>query len=170
MKCKNIFSTLLLMLAIVACSKSTYHTPDDMVTEALEQGVKLVSPQDVNTIMEGEEIYNLIDVRQKSEHYYGYIPGSVVIPRGSLEFDIGSADFWEEEGLYMPEKKEIMILYCKKGQRSILAAKALMQLGYTNVTVIEGGWKNWELTYPDKAEKNLEKLSGGDSHESSGGC
>ena len=69
-------------------------------------------------IMESEEIFNVIDVRQNNEYYHGFIPGSVNIPRGSIEFNIATESFWENEGLYMPEKKETLILYCKKGKRS----------------------------------------------------
>ena len=114
----------------------------------------------------------MIDVRQKSEHYYGYIPGSLVIPRGSLEFLIGSENFWEEEGLYMPLKEEKIVIYCKKGSRGILAAEALVKLGYEDVVALDGGWKKWELSYPDIYEKNLEMLSGGgaEEHDDGGGC
>ncbi len=65
-------------------------------------------------LMNGEEIYTLIDVRQEIENYYGYIPGSVNIPRGSLEFNIGKGEYWDNIGLYMPEKEEIIVVYCKR--------------------------------------------------------
>jgi rhodanese-related sulfurtransferase len=121
--------------------------------------------------MNGEEIYTLIDVRQEIENYYGYIPGSVNIPRGSLEFQIGKQEYWDNAGLYMPEKEEIIVLYCKKGDRGILAAETLTKMGYTNVKALDGGWKEWEVSYPDLYEKNLEKLGGHSSEPvSSGGC
>lgn len=172
MNIKNMIWLFALLALTAACNEHTFNSADDMVKHAIEKhNVKLVSANDVMEIMQGEAIYNLIDVRQKSEHYYGYIPGSVVIPRGSLEFNIGAESFWENEGLYLPEKTEIMVLYCKKGNRSILAAQSLMEIGYNNVVVIEGGWKNWELTYPDMTEKNLDKLSGGnEDHGDTGGC
>ena len=134
--------------------------------------VKIITAQELNGLLNGEDIYTLIDVRQKSEHYYGFIPGSLVIPRGSLEFSIGNEDFWETEGLYMPLKDEKIILYCKKGNRGIMAAASLRHLGYNEVYALEGGWKNWEVTYPDLFEKDLEMLSGGGSeeHDDGGGC
>lgn len=171
MKVLKMLMIAVLAAAICSCSSAGHSSADDLVENAIDNGVKLVAVDKVNEIIQGEEIYNLIDVRQKSEHYHGYIPGSVVIPRGSLEFNIGSEEFWEAEGLYMPEKSEIMIVYCKKGKRSILAAQSLMQLGYKNVIAIDGGWKKWELTYPDYTEKNLSMLSGGnDDHADAGGC
>ncbi|MDP2237710.1 MAG: rhodanese-like domain-containing protein [Bacteroidales bacterium] len=165
----------ILLMAITffafACQKQTYKSGDDMVKEAMKT-VKIITVDELDKIMEnGEEIYTLIDVRQEIEHYYGYIPGSVVLPRGSLEFSIADAEFWENAGLYMPEKDEKIILYCKKGQRGILAAETLTKLGYTNVYAIEGGWKNWEVNYPDIYEKDLDKLGGkSEAPASSGGC
>jgi rhodanese-related sulfurtransferase len=141
-----------------------------MVEHAAEL-VTTVSPHDVMKIMESEEIFNVIDVRQNNEYYHGFIPGSVNIPRGSIEFNIATESFWENEGLYMPEKKETLILCCKKGKRSTLTAQTLLSMGYKNVLVIEGGWKNWELTYPDYCDKNLEMLAGGPAkHDDGGGC
>jgi rhodanese-related sulfurtransferase len=148
-----------------------YPSPDQMVAQALKV-VKTITVDELNKLMDSEEIYTLIDVRQKSEHYYGYIPGSLVIPRGSLEFLIGNEEYWETEGLYMPLKEETIIVYCKKGGRGALAANSLMQLGYDNVYTLDGGWKKWELTYPDFTEKNLDMLSGGneEEHDIGAGC
>jgi rhodanese-related sulfurtransferase len=121
--------------------------------------------------METEEVFTVIDVREKDEYYYGYIPGAVNIPRGSIEFSINNATFWENEGLYMPLQDELIVLYCKKGKRSILAGQTLKHMGYKNVLVLEEGWKNWELSYPDYCEKNLEMLAGGPAkHDDGGGC
>ena len=163
---------LLFIVFITGCNQvKEYASPDQMVEEA-GKAVKNITVEDLKKLMDSEEIYTLIDVRQKSEHYYGYIPGSLVIPRGSLEFLIGNQEYWDNEGLYMPEKDEKIILYDKKGKRSILAAYALKQLGYKNVYVLEGGWKKWELTYPDDIEKDLDMLSGGnhEEEEAVGGC
>ncbi len=159
------------MLLSSCTSHSTYPSVDEMVKEA-SLTVKMITPQDLNTLMTGggDEVYTLIDVRQEIEHYYGFIPGSVVIPRGSLEFNISDSTFCDHIVLYMTQKEEKIIVYCKKGQRGILAAQTLGELGFTNVSALEGGWKNWELTYPDLYEKELDKLGGGTTHATSGGC
>jgi rhodanese-related sulfurtransferase len=70
----------------------------------------------------------------------------------------------------MPEKTEKIIVYCKKGQRGILAAETLSKLGYSNVYALEGGWKNWEVAFPDIYEKDMDKLGGKTAPASSGGC
>jgi rhodanese-related sulfurtransferase len=160
-----------IMLFSGCCSKMKYPSPEEMVAQALK-AVKTITVAELSKLMESEEIYTLIDVRQKSEHYFGFIPGSLVIPRGSLEFLIGSEEYWEEEGLYMPLREEKIIVYCRKGNRGTLAANSLMQLGYQNVFTLDGGFKDWELTYPDLTEKDLEKLSGGgaEEHDAGAGC
>lgn len=169
---KIVLLTASLFFVFASCNRVTnYASPDEMVGEAMKV-VKIMTAQELSNLMDSEEIYTLLDVRQKSEHYYGFIPGSLVIPRGSLEFLIGSEEYWEEEGLYMPLKDEKIVVYCKKGNRGIMAAAALRQLGYKEVFALEGGWKEWELTYPDLFEKNLEMLSGGaaEEHDDGGGC
>lgn len=168
---KIAIAIVLFMLFSGCCRVKQFITPEQMVEQAL-RAVKSITVNELNKLMDSEEIYTLIDVRQKSEHYYGYIPGSLVIPRGSLEFLIGSEEYWEEEGLYMPLPDEKIIVYCKKGNRGTLAANSLKQLGYENVFTLDGGWKNWELTFPDVTEKNLEMLSGGgaEEHDDGGGC
>lgn len=169
---KKIALVAMVFVLFSGCNQcKQFRTPDQMVKAAL-QVVKIIKVTELNNLMDSEEIYTLIDVRQKSEHYFGFIPGSLVIPRGSLEFLIGKEEYWEEEGLYMPLKDEKIILYDKKGSRSIMAAATLMQFGYANVYTLDGGWKNWELSYPDITEKDLEMLSGGgeEDHADAGGC
>ena len=127
---------------------------------------------DVEQLMEkidNGEMILLVDVREPNEFNAGYVPGAVNIPRGVLEFKISNEAFWEEAMLYMPLPEEEIIVYCKKGKRSILAADILQKLGYTNVTYLNEGWKKWELTYPDMQEKNLDHNAHEDGGEV-GGC
>ncbi|MCU4177612.1 rhodanese-like domain-containing protein [Carboxylicivirga sp. N1Y90] len=168
---KKIFTLYIVALLLVACNnQATDLTVDQMVEQAVEV-VKTTQPDELMKIMETEEIFTVIDVRQKDEFYYGYIPGAVNIPRGSIEFSINNATFWENEGLYMPNTDELIILVCKKGKRSILAGHTLQRMGYSNVRVLKEGWKSWEMAYPDYCEKNLEMLAGGPAkHDDGGGC
>ncbi len=159
----------LLIGLISSCSNKKSVTVDDMI-KAAKENVQLLTPDQLFEVMSGDEVYTLIDVRSPLEYYPGYIPGSVLLSRGSLEFQIGKEKFWEDAGLYMPAKNEMVILYCKKGNRGILAAQTLMEMGYKKVYAIEGGFKNWELAYPDYVEKNLEALGTTDSHDAGGGC
>jgi molybdopterin/thiamine biosynthesis adenylyltransferase/rhodanese-related sulfurtransferase len=77
----------------------------------------------------------VIDVREKDEWTEGYIPGARWIPRGFLELRI------EDQ---VPERSSEVILYCAGGTRSALAARALAELGYTNVRSMAGGFTAWK--------------------------
>lgn len=168
---KNFGLILIAFLLLGSCNKNEqFVSPDDMVNKALKS-VKLITAEELHELMETYEVYTLVDVRQELEFYHGYIPGTVNIPRGVLEFSIADEVFWNETGLYQPQPEERIVLYCLKGQRSALAAESLKKLGYNNVYVLEGGWKKWELSFPDIFEKDLEKLSGkNDKPVKSGSC
>lgn len=154
---------------LFGCQKTeSFSSVDEMVKQAAKS-VNTITVEALKTKIDSFEMFNLIDVREPSEHNHGYILGSVNIPRGTLEFKIANEEFWESTGFYFPESTEEFILYCKKGSRSILAVEALKKLGYKNVTIIDGGWKKWELSYPNMQEKNLELERHGDAEEV-GGC
>lgn len=166
---KRILLIVSAMAILWSCQKTeSFSTADEMV-ELASKDLNTITVKELKTKIDSFEIFNLIDVREPSEHNHGYIPGSVNIPRGTLEFRIGSEEFWESTGFYYPEKTEEFIVYCKKGSRSVLAAETLKKLGYKNVVFVVGGWKKWELSYPLLQEKNLELESHGAAEEV-GGC
>lgn len=173
-KMKKLSFKFMILIAAVSvltasCSREhTYTDVDEMIEAALKSAENINVKQLYTLIDEGEMIL-MIDVREPNEYNAGYIPGAVNIPRGTLEFRIGNEAFWDEAMLYMPEKQETIILYCKKGKRSILAAQSLHNLGYANVKFVDGGWKKWELTYPLIYEKNLDQMHHEDEGEV-GGC
>ena len=156
-------SILFLMAALPlilcnSCSKTdTYSNVDEMIAEASKY-VSEITVEELKSYFDDGELFTLVDVREPGEHNFGFIPGSVNIPSGLLPFNIGKDEFWESEFLYRPEKDELIVVYCKKGKRGVLAAKTLQQLGYTNIKNLQGGWKKWELTYPLEYEKKLEDL------------
>ncbi len=169
---KNILNiAILISLIIVSAScnnKQTYNSVDDIVAIATAN-TTAISVEQLKEKYDNGDMILLLDVREPQEFNAGYIPGAVNIPRGVLEFKIGNEAFWENAMLYMPLPDEEIIVYCKKGKRSILAADILQKLGYTNVTYVDGGWKEWEMNYPLIYEKNLDQMSH-DSGGEVGGC
>ena len=153
-------STLLSSTLIQSCTPAVgncHEVVDDataLVNDAKTR-ISEISPVEFSEMMEAEEMYILVDVRTKQEHDSGYIPGSVLIHRGQLEFKIGNEDFWEEEGMYSPLKDDILVVYCRGGNRSALAADVLKRMGYEKVISLEGGWNSWHQEYPEIMEKNL---------------
>ena len=84
-------------------------------------------------IAAGEPV-TIIDVRDPDEYREGHIEPATNISRGFLEFRIGSA---------AADPASTIVLYCQSGLRSVLAAKALKDLGYSNVINLQGGYQKW---------------------------
>jgi len=165
----SIFGIFVLIIISVACNQqNSFQNVDELVAE-VKNGVESITVEQLMEMIDNGDLILLIDVREPSEFNAGYIPGAVNIPRGTLEFKIGNEDFWDAAMLYMPEKDEPIILYCRKGSRSILAVDAIEKLGYSNVKFLDDGWKKWEMTYPLIYEKNLDVMPHDDGAEV-GGC
>lgn len=83
----------------------------------------------------------LVDVRDLAERERdGVIPGSLHVSRGLLEFKADPESPLYEPGL-RPERR--LILYCGSGGRSALAAKTLLDMGYSDVASLAGGYAAW---------------------------
>ena len=106
---------------------TTYESSDQLVAAAKEV-IKEVSIEDFKTMYDGEDYFVIVDVRTSDEYDAGYIPGAVNIQRGILEFKIGKEEAWDAFGLYIPEKTDPIIVSCRTGNRSALAALALQEL------------------------------------------
>lgn len=149
-----------------------FESADDMVEEA-KVGVDSITPNEFKIMLDAMEYFYLIDVRSEDEFASGYIPGAVPIPRGVLEFRIAEEATWDKEGLYSPSKEDVIIIYCKLGQRSVLAAQTLEHLGYVNVKYLTGGWLMWNTLYPEIQEKLKADIAPAGAPAvaaSSGGC
>ena len=85
-------------------------------------------------LMDSESGYIIIDARTQEEYDEGHIPGAIMIP----EYEI--ADRAENE---LPDKDQLILVYCRSGRRSKIAAEELVKLGYTNVKEF-GGIIDWE--------------------------
>ena len=149
-----------------------FATADELVADAKTR-IKEVSIEEFRTKFDGEDPFILIDIRTVKEHNAGFIPSSISMPRGVLEFRIMSEKVWDDEGMYVPKKDEAIYLYCKKGQRGTLAAESLQKMGYTNVFNIQGGFLNWKKNYAEDIEKietaGATEMAVGEEDDS-GGC
>lgn len=77
----------------------------------------------------------IIDVREPNEHHAGAIPGSHLVPLGTLAQRIGE----------LARPGDRVLLYCAVGARSALGAEALQALGFSNVASLAGGYNAWQL-------------------------
>lgn len=108
-------------------------TLKDMLADA-RQVIPEQGPQELKRRIDANEPLVLIDVRDPDEYRDGAIEPAQNISRGFLEFRIGTA---------AADPKTPIVLYCQSGLRSMLAAKALHDLGYENVTNLQGGYQKW---------------------------
>ena len=93
-----------------------------------------ISGAEAKALMDSESGYIIIDARTQEEYDEGHIPGAILIP----EYEI--ADRAEKE---LPNKDQLILVYCRSGRRSKIAAEELVKLGYTNVKEF-GGIIDWE--------------------------
>lgn len=131
--------TIVLTVSLFSC-RGIYENSAEMASDC-EDGVTQICVTTLQAKIDAGGDYYLIDVRQPSDYYTSNVPGSVLIPRGVLEFKIADAGFWSEQYIYPPEKTSEIIVYSSNGDMGVLAAKALMQLGYSKVYNLRGGYK-----------------------------
>lgn len=92
-----------------------------------------ITAEEAKALMESESGYVIIDARTEAEFAEGHIEGAILIP----EYEV--ADRAESE---IPDKETLILVYCRSGRRSKIAAEALAALGYTNVKEF-GGIIDW---------------------------
>ena len=83
--------------------------------------------------MDSEKDRIILDVRSREEYDQGHIPGAILIP--NTEIEAKAADL-------LPDKDQLILVYCRSGRRSKLAAQSLADLGYTNIREF-GGILDW---------------------------
>ena len=108
-----------------------------LVAEALNE-IKTISADEAHK-MSNEDKCNLIDIRDIRElEKEGRVENSNHIPRGMLEFWLDPESPYFKEGRLDMNKE--MVLFCAGGMRSALAAKTLKDMGFENVSHIDGGF------------------------------
>ena len=119
--------TILLLAAILltACGQSNGKEQEAMYMN--------ITAQEAKTIMDTEEGYVILDVREQDEYDAGHIPGAILIPYTQIE---------EKANEMLPDQDRLILVYCRSGRRSKIAAEALVELGYTNIKEF-GGIIDW---------------------------
>ena len=108
------------------------------LVEEANKTIETLSPEEVKHLMEKNEI-TLIDVRDIRELWRdGTIENSKHIPRGMLEFWMDPSSPYYTQGKIDPSKETI--LFCAAGLRSALATKTLQDMGFKNVSHVDGGF------------------------------
>jgi rhodanese-related sulfurtransferase len=115
------------------------------LVSATKKQVKTIDMVALRSALDRGDAGILVDVREPGEYAEGHVPGAVNVPRGLLEFTI-----WNHVGY--PDKTDMnakLVVYCRTGGRGALAAKSLMDLGFTNVTLVDMKIDDWtKAGYP----------------------
>ncbi|MFQ5428076.1 MAG: rhodanese-like domain-containing protein [Thermodesulfobacteriota bacterium] len=104
----------------------------DMVAAA-KMKCRLLTPEEAADFVRGTDGALVLDVREPGEAAEGSVRGSVNIPRGVLEMKIEKA---------VPSPSTPLVVHCARGGRASLAASTLQDMGYTNVSVIDGAFED----------------------------
>ena len=92
-----------------------------------------ITPEEAKKIMDSGEEHIVLDTREQDEFDEGHIPGAILIPYTEIE---------NKAEEMIPDKDKLILVYCRSGRRSKIAAESLANLGYTNVKEF-GGIIDW---------------------------
>lgn len=123
-KIKILLSFVISIMLLSACSD----------TGGLANSYRQISMDEAVEMMKKESDYIILDVRRADEFAEGHIPGAINVANES----IGTEEIPE-----LPDKAQLILVYCRSGRRSKEAAEKLVKLGYTNIVEF-GGILDWK--------------------------
>lgn len=123
------FLVLLLISMLVGCSAS------EQATETISppQSYYQISQDEAQKMMEQDDGHVIVDVRRQDEYDAGHIPGAVLIPNEDID---------AKPPAELPDLNQVILIYCRSGNRSKQAAQKLFDMGYTNIYEF-GGINTW---------------------------
>ena len=137
---KKIISLLLLTLLFSGCvsnhnsSLENSEPETNLDTNSSVKTYRQITMKESVDIMEQESNYIILDVRRPDEFSEGHIPNAINVPNEN----IGNTEISE-----LPNKEQLILVYCRSGRRSKEASQKLVKLGYTNIVEF-GGIIDWK--------------------------
>ena len=118
---KKLIFLLLAAMMLTACGQAKEN----------DQGAVYVNitAEEAKKIMDSEEGYIILDVRTQEEYNQGHIPGAILISHEEIT---------EKAEEVLTDKEQLILVYCRSGRRSKIAAETLVELGYTNIKEFGG--------------------------------
>ena len=139
---KNLIAIIVILVILVAIGiflKNRNSSTEDNKVSVKDAKIQYVSMNDIEKIMNENENYIILDVRTIEEYNDGHIPGAICIPNETIDENVVSK---------LPDKEQLILIYCRSGNRSKQATKKLKDLGYLNLIEF-GGIIDW----PGEIEK-----------------
>ena len=122
---KKLLLVILALVLLTACGREKEKTQEAVYVN--------ITAQQAKEIMDTEQGYIILDTREQTEYDERHIPGAILIPYDQI--------LEKAEGV-LPDKDQLILVYCRSGRRSKLAAEDLVKLGYTNIKEF-GGIIDW---------------------------
>ena len=122
---KKLVFLLLAVMMLTACGRAKENGQGAVYVN--------ITAEEAKQIMDTEEGYIILDVRTQEEYDEGHIPGAIVISHEEIT---------EKAEKVLTDKEQLILVYCRSGRRSKIAAEALVELGYTNIKEF-GGIIDW---------------------------
>jgi rhodanese-related sulfurtransferase len=129
---------------------------DDLVAEALAR-VSEIMPWDLSRVLAAGSQPLLLDVREPAEFAMLRIPGSINVPRGVLEQSC-EWDYDETVPALAAGREREIVVICRSGKRSVLAADTMLRMGFANVVSLKTGVRGWNDYEQPLVNKNGEAL------------
>ncbi|MDZ4202381.1 MAG: rhodanese-like domain-containing protein [Gallionella sp.] len=114
---------------------------DGLIAEALTR-VKEIMPWDLSRSLAAGNCPVLLDVREPAEFELLHIPGSINVPRGVLEQSC-EWDYDETLPLLAGSREREIVIICRSGKRSVLAADMMLRMGFVSVVSLRTGVRGW---------------------------
>jgi rhodanese-related sulfurtransferase len=109
-----------------------HKTGQDLIDEAKQQ-IEELTPERVRDMQARNERAVYLDVREPNEWNLGRLPHAIHLPRGNLESKVEA----------IIDRKQKVVIYCARGNRSALAALTMKQMGYEDVASMARGFLGW---------------------------
>jgi rhodanese-related sulfurtransferase len=122
---KKLIFIILAMMLLTACGQTRENNREAVYVN--------ITAQQAKEIMDTEKGYVILDTRTQEEYDEGHIPGAILIPYDEI---------LDKAESVLTEKDQLILVYCRSGRRSKLAAEDLVKLGYTNIKEF-GGIIDW---------------------------
>ena len=127
------------LLLLTGCAHAP--APQQAAEEKAEPSWVQIDQETAKRMMEADDGHVIVDVRRQDEYDAGHIPGAILIPNESIV---------DERPAELPDLEQVILIYCRSGNRSKQAAQKLADMGYLNIYEF-GGITTWtgEIVKPE---------------------
>lgn len=128
MKTKILIPILVILFVVTGCAQPDKEN-NDVKTNTYDQ----ITQEEAKNLMDTEKDYIILDVRTQEEYKEEHIKGAICIPNETIDASVSNT---------LKEKDQLILVYCRSGNRSKQAADKLVNLGYSNIKEF-GGINTW---------------------------